>query len=74
MAVLKKHSFNEKKLKRYKIGKLIKNNGILNIKEEKLCISYLNAVEKKIIHDFDGSNVLYVRFDPFIGQKARGSI
>jgi len=53
MAILKHHSYDENKIRRYKYFKDISNNDILNIRTKEAYKTYLNAIEKNVITDFN---------------------
>jgi hypothetical protein len=65
MAAVMKHSYDEKRIRKYVIGKHIKNGIIINIRSEQDMRSYFNALENGAIYNYDGSNIFIARVDPY---------
>ncbi len=61
MAVLQKFSFDEKRIKKYKRAKDIKNNSLWQVTNKESYQTYKKLLEKNIIYKFDNSNLLYIR-------------
>jgi len=74
MAVFKKHSFDDNKIKRYKIDKNIKDGVIMNLRTESDIGSYFNAIGNGAIRDYDGENLFAVRIDPYTASIVGSSI
>lgn len=68
MAILKHHSYDVNKIKRYRNFKNISNNDIINIKTKEVYKTYLNAVQNNAIIDFDiNTNTgFFIRIDKFL--------
>jgi len=64
-AMLRKHSFNPDRINRYSIGDRVKEGGIINIQSESDAGSYINAINKGVLFDFDGSNMIIARVNPY---------
>lgn len=63
--VLKHHSYDEKKMRRYLLADRIKGGDyIMNIRSAQDYGSYAYAVNRGVIHEPDGTNNLWVRLDP----------
>ena len=58
MAILKKHSYDPKKIKRYKF---YNGEPVIELKTEKDYTSYLESVKKNVCFDYDGTNCIVLR-------------
>lgn len=74
MAVLKYHSFDEKKIKRYKIGSMVKHGRISNLRTESDIGSYYNALDRGAIFDYNGVNLVVLRIDPYTANMVSSFI
>lgn len=74
MAAIYKCSFDEKGIGRFQISNRIKNNSMIFLRSKQEIGSYYNAKGKKVIFNYDGSNCLYIRIDPYMAQLVKNSI
>jgi len=58
MAIIKKHSFDEKKIKKYRF---YNNQPLIELKNENDYLSYLKAVREGVCFDYNGINCLICR-------------
>ena len=74
MAAIYKYSYDKSKINRFKIGKRIKNNFIIFLRNKSEIGSYYSALDKKAIHKYNGSNCIFIRIDPYVAQFIKSLI
>jgi hypothetical protein len=74
MAAIYKCSYDEKRIKRFLLWNKINSDNFICLRNKSEAGSYFAARGKKVLFDYDGSNCVFIRIDPYAAQCVKNII